>query len=155
MSSSVAGWLSAPLLGDSIFAYLQRIMKAQRRSVKPLFSFTWSKTTGFSRFALAVLVNDLVSSLLAPAHVHILGSSPPSLSVSKLVPYVKGRSSHKLQREFPCLRKRYWGQHLWARGSFCATVGSVAEASIKLSIASQRWEADGGQGFKVEPPPLP
>ena len=97
----------------------------------------------------------IIRGALAPDHVHILVSSPPSLSVSKLVPYVKGRSSHKLQREFPRLRKRYWGQHLWARGSFCATVGSVAEESIKLSIESQRWEDDGGQGFKVEPPPLP
>ena len=92
---------------------------------------------------------------LAPDHVHILVSSPPSLSVSKLVQYVKGRSSHKLQREFPSLRKRYWGQHLWARGYFCATVGAVDEESIKLYIESQRWEDDGGQGFKVEPPPLP
>ena len=97
----------------------------------------------------------IIRGSLAPDHVHILVSSPPSLSVSKLVPYVKGRSSHKLQREFPRLRKRYWGQHLWARGSFCATVGSVDEESIKLYIESQRWEDDGGQGFKVEPPPLP
>ena len=95
----------------------------------------------------------IIRGSLAPDHVPILVSSPPSLSVSKLVPYVKGRSSHKLQREFPRLRKRYWGQPLWARGSFCATVGSVDEESIKLYIESQRWEDDGGQGFKVEPPP--
>ena len=97
----------------------------------------------------------IIRGSLAPDHVHILVSSPPSLSVSKLVQYVKGRSSHKLQREFPSLRKRYWGQHLWARGYFCATVGAVDEESIKLYIESQRWEDDGGQGFKVEPPPLP
>ena len=97
----------------------------------------------------------IIRGSLAPDHVHILVSSPPSLSVSKLVQYVKGRSSHKLQREFPSLRKRYWGQHLWARGYFCATVGSVDEESMKLYIESQRWEDDGGQGFKVEPPPLP
>jgi REP element-mobilizing transposase RayT len=24
-------------------------------------------------------------------------------------------------------QKKYWGQHLWARGYFCATVGSVTE----------------------------
>ena len=97
----------------------------------------------------------IIRGSLAPDHVHILVSSPPSLSVSKLVPSVKGRSSHKLQREFPGLRKRYWGQPLWARGYFCATVGAVDAESIKLSIESQRWEDDGGQGFKVAPPPLP
>ncbi|MCL5671711.1 MAG: transposase [Acidobacteria bacterium] len=28
--------------------------------------------------------------------------------------YIKGRSSRRLQEEFPHLRKRYLGQHLWA-----------------------------------------
>jgi len=43
-------------------------------------------------------------------------SAPPDLSPSKLVQYIKGRSSRHLQDEFPDLRKRYWGQPLWARG---------------------------------------
>ena len=47
-------------------------------------------------------------------HVHMLLSIPPSLSVSRAVQYLKGRSSHKLLSEFGILRKRYWGQHLWA-----------------------------------------
>ncbi len=49
-------------------------------------------------------------------HVHLLLSVPPNLSVSRSVQYLKGRSSDKLLREFGALRKRYWGQHLWARG---------------------------------------
>jgi len=28
------------------------------------------------------------------------------------------------------LRKRYWGQHLWARGYFCATLGAVDEQTV-------------------------
>ena len=47
-------------------------------------------------------------------HVHMLLSIPPSLSVSRAVQHLKGRSSHKLLSEFGILRKRYWGQHLWA-----------------------------------------
>ena len=43
-------------------------------------------------------------------HVHMLLSIPPSLSVSRAVQYLKGRSSHKLLSEFGALRKRYWGQ---------------------------------------------
>jgi hypothetical protein len=43
-------------------------------------------------------------------HVHMLLSIPPSLSVSRAVQYLKGRSSHKLLSEFGILRKRYWGQ---------------------------------------------
>lgn len=49
-------------------------------------------------------------------HVHMLISMPPNLSVSRAVQYLKGKSSHKLQREVKSLRKRYWGQPLWRRG---------------------------------------
>ena len=44
------------------------------------------------------------------------------------------RSSRLLQEEFSQLKKRYWGQHLWGRGYFCATVGSVTEEMIKEYI---------------------
>ncbi len=70
-------------------------------------------------------------------HIHLLVSCPPGLSVSALMQYVKGKSSHELQREFPELRKRYWGQHLWARGYFCASSGTVTDAMIKAYIEQQ------------------
>src|SRR6202008_3084191 len=52
-------------------------------------------------------------------HVHLLVSIPPSLSVSRAVQYLKGRSSHKLLSEFGILRKRYWPTPLglWSLGS--------------------------------------
>ena len=67
-------------------------------------------------------------------HVHMLVSCPPSLSPAQLVQYLKGVSSRKLQDEFPHLKKRYWGQHLWARGYFCATAGSITEDQLKEYI---------------------
>jgi len=75
----------------------------------------------------------------------------PSLSVSKLVQYLKGRSSRKLQMEFEELRRGYWGQHLWARGYFCATVGAVTDEMIQRYVEEQKWDEDGGKGFKVVP----
>ena len=42
-----------------------------------------------------------------------------------------------LQEEFNELRKRYWGQHLWATGYFIRTVGTVTEEMIKEYIANQ------------------
>lgn len=70
-------------------------------------------------------------------HIHILVSCPPSLSPSKIMQYIKGRSSRMLQDEFPHLKKRYWGQHLWARGYFCATVGTVTEEMVRQYIENQ------------------
>ena len=73
---------------------------------------------------------------------------------AKLAQYIKGRSSRHLQAEFPELRKRYWGQHMWARGYICATVGAVDEATIKAYIESQQWDEDD-QGFKITAPTEP
>ena len=67
-------------------------------------------------------------------HVHLLLSCPPSMSPSKIVQYLKGRSSRILQDEYPKLRKQYWGQHLLGRGYFCATSGVVTEEMIKEYI---------------------
>ena len=96
----------------------------------------------------------IVRGAVSPDHIHMLVSAPPQLAPSKLVQYVKGRSSRRLQEEFPHLRKRYWGQHLWARGYFCATVGAVDEATIKQYIENQKWDADD-QGFQITAPAEP
>ena len=73
-------------------------------------------------------------------HIHILVSCPPRLSPSKVMQYLKGRSSRLLQEEFPHLKKRYWGRHLWARGYFCATVGAVTQEQIKEYIERHEHE---------------
>ncbi|QQK75682.1 IS200/IS605 family transposase [Salicibibacter cibarius] len=73
-------------------------------------------------------------------HIHLLLSCPPSIAPSKILQYLKGRSSRLIQDEFPALKKRYWGQHLWARGYFCATVGNVTEEIIRNYIENQTSE---------------
>ena len=70
---------------------------------------------------------EIIKGVLARDHVHMFVSIPPNLSVSDLVRKMKGRSSHKVQREFPKLRKRYWGRHLWGRGFFSTTNGAITE----------------------------
>jgi putative transposase len=92
-----------------------------------------------------------VRGAVSPDHVHMLVSAPPELSPAKLVQYVKGRSSRRLQDEFPELRKRFWEQHLWGRGYFCATVGAVDEDTVKQYIENQKWDEDA-DGFKITAP---
>ena len=96
----------------------------------------------------------IVRGAVSPDHIHMLLSVPPQLAPAKLVQYLKGRSSRRLQDEFEELRKRYWGQHLWARGYFCATVGAVDEATIQRYIENQQWN-DDDQGFKITAPTKP
>jgi putative transposase len=70
-------------------------------------------------------------------HVHMLISCPPTIAPCQIMQYLKGRSSKILQEEFVELKRRYWGQHLWAVGYFCRTVGSVTEEMIKEYIEEQ------------------
>ena len=70
-------------------------------------------------------------------HVHVLLSCPTNIAPSQIMQYLKGRSSHLLQDEFPELKKRYWGQHMWARGYFCGSVGQVDEETVKRYIEEQ------------------
>ena len=90
----------------------------------------------------------IVWGAVSPDHIHLLLSAPPVLSPAKVAQYIKGRSSRHLPAEFPDLRKRYWGQHMWARGYCCATVGAADEATIKAYIESQKWDEDN-QGFNI------
>jgi putative transposase len=83
---------------------------------------------------------QVVSGNIRPNHVHILISAPAYYSPAKIAQYLKGKSSYRLQREFPSLQKRYWGRHLWSRGYFCSTVGAVTEEQIQQYIANQPEE---------------
>ena len=73
-------------------------------------------------------------------HVHMLIGIPPNVSVSKAVQYLKGKSSHKLLSEFPVLKKRYWGQHLWGRGYWVSSSGNVTDEVWKKYIEDQKPE---------------
>ncbi len=81
-------------------------------------------------------------------HVHLLVSVPPQVTVSRLVQWLKGKSSRKLMDEYPGIRKTFWGRHVWARGYFCCSSGNVTDEVIKDYIANQM--EDGDDDFKVE-----
>ena len=82
-------------------------------------------------------------------HIHLLLSCPPELSPAKVAQYLKGASSRKLQDEFPHLKKRYWGQHVWARGYFCASVGTVTQEQIKEYIQKHSQEPPD-ENFRID-----
>ena len=75
-------------------------------------------------------------------HIHVLLSCPTTMAPSEIAQKLKGRTSRILQEEFPELRKRYWGQHMWGRGYFCGTVGEVDQKTIENYIEHQGEEDD-------------
>ena len=44
--------------------------------------------------------------------------------------------------------KRYWGEHMWARGYFCGTVGEVGQETIAKYIENQGKE-ENADNFTV------
>ena len=67
----------------------------------------------------------------------IVYPSPYPKLASKALQYIKGKSGRKLLQEFELLRKRYWGQHLWARGYFVVSVGNVNSEEVQRYIEQQ------------------
>ena len=92
----------------------------------------------------------IITGVVSKDHVHILVSAPPELAPSEIMRRLKGRTSSQLFEEFPTLKKRYWGQHFWARGYFWATVGEISEAMIKEYL-EHHFEPDPAKDFQVEP----
>jgi len=80
-------------------------------------------------------------------HIHLLVSVPPHIAPSKLVQYLKGRSSKLIQEEFRELKKKYWGQHFWGVGYFCRSVGTITDEIIKEYIENQKDDID--EIFKI------
>ncbi len=70
---------------------------------------------------------EIIKGVLSSDHVHMSVSVPPKLAVSDQVRKMKGRSSYRVQREFPAIRKRYWGCRFWSRGYFSTTNGAIIE----------------------------
>ncbi|TCS59035.1 putative transposase [Primorskyibacter sedentarius] len=72
----------------------------------------------------------IVRGVLARDHVHMFLSIPPKLLLSDVMQRIKGRSSRRIQMEFPDLRKRYWGRRFWASVYFSTTSGNVTDDII-------------------------
>ena len=70
---------------------------------------------------------QIIKGVLSSDHVHMFVSVPPKIAISDLVRKMKGRASYKIQREFPEIHKRYWGQRFWGRGYFSTTNGAITQ----------------------------
>ncbi len=96
----------------------------------------------------SVMEVEIIRGHVSKDHVHLFVGYPPSLSVSKLVQRVKGKSSWRLQREFPEIKRKFWGQRMWGRGYFVASSGNVTDEVIVEYIAQQDKE-QGIENFKI------
>ena len=69
----------------------------------------------------------IIGGVVSKDHVHLHIEYPPKLSISEIVRRLKGRTSKKIQLEFPLLKKKYWGKHLWSIGYGAWSTGNITK----------------------------
>ena len=93
---------------------------------------------------------QIIKGVVSRNHIHLYISYPPKLSISEIMKTLKGRSSRKLQLEFPKLGKRYWGKHFWGIGYGAFSSGNVTDEMIKNYIENHGKSEAGADDFIVE-----
>jgi putative transposase len=63
-----------------------------------------------------------------------IANIPPHIKISDFVQKAKGRSSKRIEEEFPILKKKYCGRHLWGRGYFSSISVNVTDDMINEYI---------------------
>ena len=85
----------------------------------------------------------ILKGVVSQDHIHMHINYLPSKSISELVKKLKGRSSRRLQEEFPELRKKYWGQHFWAIGYGCWSTGNITDEMVNEYLEHHRKPSQG------------
>ena len=88
----------------------------------------------------------ILKGVVSKDHVHMLIEYPPKASLSDLVKRLKGRTSRRLQEEFPNLRKQYWGRHFWAIGYGAWSTGNITEEVVKKYLEHHRHPSNKEAG---------
>ena len=73
----------------------------------------------------------ILKGVVSQDHVHCTSEYPPRLAISQLMKRMKGRTSRILQKEFPKLKKRYWGRHVWATGYGAWSTGNITDEMVQ------------------------
>jgi putative transposase len=90
----------------------------------------------------------IIEGAICSDHVHMYLSVPPKYSPAEVMKLLKGKSAERLREEFPELRKRYWGLHIWARGYFVSTVG-IDRDVIKQYVRQQQDDEMRGEQLRL------
>ena len=89
---------------------------------------------------------EILKGVMAKDHIHMHIEYPPHLSISEITKRLKGRSSRRMQEEFPSLRKWYWGRHFWAIGYAVWSTGEITGKMVQDYLEHHRSGPDTRKG---------
>jgi putative transposase len=90
------------------------------------------------KYEWAVLAKEI-----QPDHIHLFLTIPPAVSVASAIKILKGTTARKLFVQFPELKHKLCGGHLWSPSYDAATAGNRSAETIKKYI--ERVEPIGGR----------
>ena len=81
---------------------------------------------------------EIVTTETIPDYVHLLVDCTPQHYIPDILKALKGNTARFLLKEFPELRKKIWGGHIWNPSYFVASISENTEEAVKKYIESQK-----------------
>ncbi len=91
----------------------------------------------------------ILKGVISGDHVH-MHLYRPSQDVSGIVKKLKGRTSRKLQQEFPALKNKYLGCHFWVIGFGCWSTGNITDEMVNAYLEHHRQSSNDSGNFILE-----
>ncbi len=92
---------------------------------------------------------NILKGVVSKDHVHMHIEYLTKHSMLDMVQRLKGRTSRLLQREFPELAKRYWGQHFWAIGYGAWSTGNITDELVQKYLEHHRNPSNQDTGAMI------
>ena len=91
---------------------------------------------------------EVISAEACPDHIQMYVSTPPKLSVSSFMGYLKGKSSLMIFQKYGNLKFAYRNREFWCRGFYVDTSGKDTKA-IKEYIRNQLEQDKQGDQLSI------
>ena len=83
---------------------------------------------------------EIIAGAVCIDHVHLSVATPPKLSISNFMGYLKGKSTLMLYDRHPELQSK-WDKAFWARGYYVETIGNITDEAVQKYIKEQAEES--------------
>ena len=79
---------------------------------------------------------EIMSRETMPDHVHLLLDCRPQHYIPDLLKTLKSVTARTLLKEFPALKTKFWGKHVWSPSYFVVSVSDVSREVVTVYIES-------------------
>ncbi len=93
---------------------------------------------------------NILKGVVSTDHIHLHILYAPKQSISEIVQKLKGRSARKLLEEYPQLKKRYYGGHLWGIGYGAWSTGNITDEMVNKYLDHHKGSPNTDDNFILE-----